>query len=186
MDAAGNQIVPRPLRRRLAQHGRLDLQKALFREELAGQRHDLALHHEISLDIRPSQVKITVFQTHFFSCLAVLFHLERRRQRLGEDAHFLWQHLDLTRCDLVIDRAGTSRHFADDGNHIFGAEGRGFLKDRRVGLPFLAHHLDDAGAVAHIHEDQSAFISVLLHPSHDGYSLAHICRGQFAAAVGPL
>ena len=186
MHTAGHKIISRSLRSRLAQHGGLDLKEAFLGEELAGQGHDLALHHEVALQVRPSQVEIAVFQTHLFFCLCILLDRERRSLGFGEDTKFTRDDLDLSCRDLVIHRSGTSRHFSHDRHRVLGAQRRCLLKERCVCLPFLAHYLDDAGAVAHIREHKSALVPVLLHPSHDGHFLTHICRGELAAAVSPL
>src|SRR5437764_1339198 len=57
---ARHQVVARPLRRRAAEQGRLDLQEAALAQVVADDLAELVAHHQRALDRRPAQVEVAV------------------------------------------------------------------------------------------------------------------------------
>ena len=86
VNSGWNKIISCTFRCTLAKHWCLNFQESFICEEFTGKHHYFALHHQISLKIRSSQVKVTVFQTNFIFCLAVLFDRERRNLRLCQNS----------------------------------------------------------------------------------------------------
>ena len=86
VNSGRNKIISRTFRCTLTKHWCLNFQKSFICKEFTGKHHYFALHHQISLKVRSSQIKVTVFQTNFIFCLAVLFDRERRNLRLCENS----------------------------------------------------------------------------------------------------
>ena len=77
MHPAWHKVISCSLRRAPDQDRRLNLQKALFIQELTGQRRRLAPHHKVPLHIRTPYIQITVFQAKLF------FRLQKNRNKGG-------------------------------------------------------------------------------------------------------
>ena len=86
MDSGRNKVISRTFRCTLTKHWCLNFKESFVCEEFTGEHHNFALHHQISLKVRSSQVKVTVFQTDLVFCLAVLLDRERRNIRLCQDS----------------------------------------------------------------------------------------------------
>ena len=96
MDTARYQIISCTFRCALCQHRSFNLQKSLICHKLTDQCCYLRTHHQVSLDIRSSQIQETVFQTQIFFCLAVFFNRERRCFCLCKNTQTICTHFDLT------------------------------------------------------------------------------------------
>ena len=186
MHTAGHQIIPGSFRRTLHQCGRLDLQESFPCHKLAGQGGDLRAHHEISLQIRSSQIQIPVFQAHFLSGLAVLLHREGRCLRLGQNPQGIGPHLHLAGFQVGVHRAGTLLHHAGDGDDKLAAQSGGLLKALLVDASIFKNQLHNPGSVPQIHENDASLISGLLHPSHQGDCFSDVGCGNLRAAAGSL
>ena len=86
MDSGRNKVISRTFRCTLTKHWCLNFKESFVCEEFTGEHHNFALHHQISLKVRSSQVKVTVFQTDLVFCLAILLDRERRNIRLCQDS----------------------------------------------------------------------------------------------------
>ena len=96
MDTARNQVISCAFRCTLCQHRSFNLQKSLICHKLTGQCCYLRTHHQVSLNIRSSQIQKTIFQTQIFFCLAVFFNRERRCFCLCKNTQTVCTHFDLT------------------------------------------------------------------------------------------
>ena len=61
MNSGRNQVISGAFRCTLSKDRSLHLQETFFCKEFSGESGNLAFHHKISLDIRSSQIQITVF-----------------------------------------------------------------------------------------------------------------------------
>ena len=86
MNTARYQVISGAFRCRFRQHRGFDLKEAFFGHELTGEHCHFASHNQVSLDIRATQIQITVFQTELFSCFGILLNREWRGFCLGKDA----------------------------------------------------------------------------------------------------
>ena len=86
MDSGRNKVISCTFRCTLTKHWCLNFKESFVCEEFTGEHHNFALHHQISLKVRSSQVKVTVFQTDLVFCLAVFLDRERRNIGLCQDS----------------------------------------------------------------------------------------------------
>ena len=78
MNSGRYQIISGSLRSTLSKHRSFNFHESLFCKKLSGKHHYFALQHNIFLNIRSSQIQITIFQSDLVFCLAVLFNWKRR------------------------------------------------------------------------------------------------------------
>ena len=124
---------------------------------------------QIALHLRPPEIKEAVLETDVFGDLLVVHH-ERRRQRRVEDFDFAGEHFDFAADQILVDGAlGTRAHLAADADDEFVAQRLGGLEGRRIVR--IAHHLQEAGAVAQVDENDAAMIAPAVHPAEDGDGL---------------
>ena len=186
MHPAGHQVVSGPLGGALNQSGGLNLKEALLRKKCPGQGGHPASGHEISLDIRPAQVQVAVFEPQLLLGLAVLLDGEGRRGGLGEDAQILCTHLDGACGQVFIYPAGTGLHPSLHSDNKLASELLSLGEALLAAVALLKDNLEDSGPVAQVHENDSSLVSALLNPPHDGDVLADIRGGYLRASMGSL
>ena len=174
MHAARYKIIARAFRCTLAQNRCLDIYESFIGKKLACKRCHAMAENEVFLQISTAQIQITVLQTQIFFGLAAFFHLERRCVRLREDTELLYLDLDMAGRKLIIDSSAALLHLTDSCHDIFRVQPFCFLQNGRIRLTLFEDQLYDTGAVAQIHKVKTAFIAVLLYPTHHGNCFTHI------------
>ena len=112
MHTAGNQVISCAFRGALDQSRSLDLKEALFCQKCSCESCHAAAGNQIVLDIRPSQIQETVFQTQLFLCLALLLNREWRCLRLSQDPQGLCTDFNGSCSQIFIYSAGTGLYAA--------------------------------------------------------------------------
>ena len=186
MYTAWYKVISRSFRRTLNKDGSLDLQKPFLCQEFAHLCSYLTAHHDISLKVRPSKVKETVFQTQFFLCLAVLLNGERRCLGFGKDPKFLRPDLDLSCLKAFIDCAFTHLYPPHYSNYELTAQCSGFCKTFCSDVFLIEDDLQQTGTVTQIHKDQTSKISSFLNPTHNRNGTSAVSFAHFRTAMGPL
>jgi hypothetical protein len=184
VDAARHEVVARAFRRRLGQHGRLDLDEALLVEVRAQRHRDAVPQDQVLLHARPPQVEVAVAQARLLGHRRLVGDRERRRLRLVEDADLACGHLDLARGELRVDRlGGAPLDAAEDGDDVLGPDAAGDLEDAaRTGA---RHDLGEPVAVAQVEEDERPEIPHPVDPAEEHDVAPDILRPERAARVGP-
>ncbi len=133
MHAAGDQIVARTFGRGARHERRFDFEEALRGEVVADRLRDFVAHLDVGLHLVAAQVDVAILQAHFFVGKNCLAGKKRRRLRFVQDAQFFGDQLDFAGRDVLIDGLGIALlDVADDGDHIFIAQCRGFFVRRRI------------------------------------------------------
>ena len=177
------------LGRRFEQYRRLDLDKPTRVKILAYRRNGLSTSSNIVLQLRPSEVQITVFQTRIFSReILAARNLELKRQDVGvvKDENFGNLYLDLTGRKLRVLRTFvTPNDLAFDGDDEFATQ---ILRlGMCLGRLFLAHHnLSHTIAVTQIDKRKNAKITLLRHPTHQHNLLRNIALAKLPTTVRSL
>src|SRR5688500_17429491 len=105
MDAAGYQVVPRTLGRRLREDWRLDLEIALLQEMLSRRLQQPVPEDEVLPELRPSKVEISVAQAELFGRKFFVLPARDRnggRLRWSDDAYRRRDHLHVAGFHLRI------------------------------------------------------------------------------------
>ncbi len=184
MHAAGNEIVARAFGCRAREHGRFDFDKAHLVHGLANFEDDFVAQREVAMRLRAAQIKIAVAQARFFRGVDFVFDGKRRRFGVVQNVELGGNQLDFAGGEMRI-RFLAFKHFAFDGDHKFAARLLGFGVRRGLRL-FIENHLNDAGAVANVEEEQVAKIAPAGDPAHDDGVLAFVGGAQCAAVVCAL
>ena len=96
-----------------------------------------------------------------------------------------------TTLDLAGGHVGVAEAFAAladlalYGDDVLGARGFGLGVGRGAGF-LVEDDLGDAGAVAHVEEDEVAVVAAAVDPAHEDYVLASLFHAQIAAHVRAL
>jgi hypothetical protein len=181
MDAAGHKKIARALRRRAREHGRLDFEKAHFVHHFADFENDSVAQREIAMRLRASQVEVAETQTRFFRGIDFVFDRKRRRLRVVENVQFRRDQFDLAAGQFQISLLALD-DFAFHGHDKFTARLLGFGVRCRLRL-FVEDHLNDAGAVANIEEEQIAEVAPARHPAHYNGVAPFVLGAQFTAVM---
>ena len=171
---AGNHIIPRAFRSRFDQHRRLDFQKSLLIQIIADELDRLVAQNEVPLKPRPPKIQIPVFQSRrFVGFIAVV--VNRHRHRLGriQNGDRLRQDFNFAARQIGIRGPfGPWPHRSRDLEDIFAPglfrNAVGFAHTR------IRRHLDQAGPVAQIDENQTSVISSALQPARKIHRFADI------------
>ncbi len=182
-DAARDEEIARPLRGRVGQDRRFDLEVAVPAQVVPGGERGLVAQADVALHPGPAQVEVAVLQPQLLGGLGRVGDDERRHLRGREDVKLEGLDLDLARGDVLVD-GGPSADKAPDPDHEFGAEPLGFLGELRpVGLE---DDLGQAFAVAQVDEDEMAHVAGLVDPAAEDDLAAIVGGAQGAAVVRPL
>ena len=186
VDAAGHQVVARPLGRALGQDGRLHLDERLAIQVVADGLGDLVPQHEVVLHLRTAQVQIAIGQAQVLGHLRRLLILQRERDGLGavQDRDAMCPHLDAAGGQLAVHHLGRPlAHRALDPDHPLAAAGLG--EAPRLGAILgIKQDLGQPVAVAQVNEDDAAVVAHGVHPAAEGHALADVGGPEFAAGVG--
>ncbi len=184
MDAAGHQKIARAFRRRAREHGRFHFEEAHLVHCLADLEDDLVAQSEILVRLRAAQVNIAEAQARLFRGVDFVFDRERRRLGIVENMQLCRHQFNFAAGQFRIGLLALE-DLAFHGDHKFAARLLGF--GVRCGLRLLVEdHLNDAGAVAHIEEEQIAEVAAARHPAHDNGVAPFVFGAQFAAVVCAL
>ena len=176
--AAGYQIVSGAFGRGLAKDGGLNLKEALSRHKLSHVLDHLASEDQSSLHIGTAKVQASVLEAQVLLGIAVLHDVEGRRLGFGEDPGLFDSDLDGACCQIRIN--SLSLAYSSGGcNYEFRSHLLSLGKILRAAVCLLIDQLQDTASVAQVHKDQSAFISLLGHPSHNGDGLANVRFAKF-------
>ncbi len=179
--ARGHQVVARAFGRALGEHRRLDVDEAGTVEEAAEGHRGLVAQHQVLLHLRATQVDDAVGQAHRFRQVLVV-ELEGRRGGGVEHLDVVAEDLDLARGQVGVLGAGrTAAHLPAHLEDELVAHRLGGLE--HVGTVGVAHHLDQALAVAQVDEDHAAVVAAAVHPAANGDDLVEVGGGDFAAVV---
>ena len=159
---ARHQVVTGPFRRRLGQHGGLDVEEALLVHEAAHEGAGLGTGLQVLGHLGATQVQVAILEADLFAVDLV----EVQRQRLGtvDDGELVGEHFDGT-CGHVAVALGvrTGTHHA---GHLdaelaaqLGGQGEG------VRLVRVEEDLHDPFPVAHVDKDEAAEIATTVDPT---------------------
>ena len=183
VDARGNEVVAGAFRRRLGQHGRLDLEEALLVHVAANLHRDLVTQREVLLHHRAAQVEVAVLEADVLAGVDVVLDGKDRGPGLVEDPDLSSQHLDLPRGESGVHRVGGALgNLSDDREDVLRTHfvGRGMS---RLGDLRTRHDLADPLAVAQINEDDAPEVPACGRPPHEGHRLPHVLGPQDPAVV---
>src|SRR5512145_1409887 len=173
--------LARALRRRLVEHGSLDVDESVLVEEPAHRHRRAVPQAEIALHQIAPQIEHAVLKPGFFGKL-VLVELKRRRRGWVEDLHLLRQNFYFAGRQLGIDRAGRpAPHLARDLQHVLRTHALGGAES--VARVRIAHHLRKALAVAQVDEDDAAVIAAPVGPAAQRHDPVDEGGAQFPAVV---
>jgi len=171
VDAAGHQVIARTLGRAFGQHGRLDVDKPVGIEKLAGLHGHAVTQHQVVLHVGTAQVEHPVRQTRCFRQV-VIVQLEGRRHAGVENNKFVAQHLNFSALQVVIDGAfGAGAHHAFDLHAKLVAYL--FSRAKHVGPVRVADHLHVAFAIPQVDEDHAAMVTPAIDPAAQADALPH-------------
>ena len=123
----------------------LNLKESFICHKLTCKCSHLASHHQIALHIRSSKIQISVFQTDFFFCLRILLNLERRCLWLRKYTKLLWDNLNFTCCNVLIDCTRSFCNFSYNCNNIFTTKLCSLLDQCCIYTSFIKYNLDNSG-----------------------------------------
>ena len=186
MDTGGHQVVTGSFGGGGDEAGGLDIDEAVVGVVVTGQLGDLGAGHDVVGHVGTAEVQVAVLETELGLDGAVLHDLKGRGLGGGEDLQLRDGDLDLTRGDVLVDRALAA---AADGTvgaeDELGAHREGLGEDLAVG-GVVKGQLDDTRSVAEVDEDEGAQVSLLLGPAHDADGLTYVLSGKLGAQAGAL
>ena len=178
--ARRHQVVARAFRRSLGEHRRLDVDETRVVEIAAHGARDLVAQAQALRHVLAAQIDVAVLESDLFA--HVLVELERQRLGAVERRQLARQQLDFARGQVRIGRAG--RPFAHQSAHLdhefiaqlFGLGELGLV----VGVE---HDLQQALAVAQIHENDAAMVAAAMDPAGNRNFLTDQLFVDLAAVV---
>jgi len=181
MGAAGHQVVTGTFRRCLGEHGGLHVQEAVGVQELTQQPGDVGAELHVGQHLRAAQVEVAVAQAQLFRNIVVVQY-EGRGLGGIEDFQLLAQHLDLAGWNLGIHGTlGATAHPPLHTQHVFAAHPLGGLE--HFGQIGVVDHLDDAGPVPQVDEDDAAVVAAAVHPAAEFNGLVDFGYAGFGTIV---
>ena len=182
-EAARHEKVPRPLRGRAREHGRLDLDEALAVEVVARRAADLIPQQEVPQHRRPAEIQVPVLEPQGLGRLLGLVEREGQGLRLVQDAQTPGRHLDLARGEVGVHGArrpplDRPLHRQDELHPDPSRDLVGRGVDGGV-----EHELRHPVAVPEVHEDEAAVIAAPGRPPHQGDRPAGVAGAQCAARM---
>ena len=142
---------------------------------------------DVLLHLRAAQVEITVLEADHLVHINAVLDVERRRLRRIEDAQLGADDLDLARLDVRVDRLFAARaDLAADGDAELVAQGLCLVERSFVHGSLVEYDLDEARAVAHVDEDQSAVVTTAGDPAAEHDFLADVRLAKGTAMMGAL
>ncbi len=182
VDAAGHQVVARTLRRRVGQHGRLDLDELAVRQELSDVGDDPVAHDDVVVQPLAPEVQVAVLEPRRLADLRVLVDVEGRRLGGVEHGGLGGAHLDGAGGHLVVLGAlAAPLHRPAHLQHVLAARLAG--DGVGSGLLRVEDHLHDAAGVSQVDEDEAAVVAAAVHPAGQCHVLALVFGAQVAAVV---
>src|SRR5688572_11168747 len=180
LQAARDDEVARPFRRRLEEDRRLDVEEAVGLHLAADDRDHLRPERQVALHPRPAQVEPAVAQAQRLVDV-FLVELERERGRARDDLELLDLELDLARGQLRVDVLGRPPHdLALGAQDELVANRVRRLDGARCQLR-VDHELADPRAVAQVDEDEAAVVAPAVRPAGERQLLADVLGSDFAA-----
>ena len=181
LQAAGHQIIPRPLRRAFNQDGRLNFQKAPGIEKIPDILDYLMAQHQVALHLRPAQIQIAVLQPQAFLGFPFVGNVKGRGKGGIKHRYFLGHYLDRAGSQgRVFGAGGPAGHRALHRNDPLGAQLFGGAAGRR-GQFRVEHHLHNAGTIPQVNENYPAVIPAAADPAGQGMGLADLDGGKVVA-----
>ena len=178
--ARRHQIVARAFRRRLGEHRRFDVDEAGVIEIVAHGARDLVAQAQALRHVLAAQVDVAVLEAHLFA--HVLVELERQRLGAVERDQLARQQLHLAGGEVGVGGAGGAlAHQAADLHHELVAQLLGLIE---LGLVVrVEYHLQEAFAVAQVHENDAAMIAAAMDPAGNRNLLTDQLFVDLAAVV---
>ncbi len=159
-----HEVVARALRGRLGQHRRLDVDEAVRVEVTADRARQLVAHQQPLLHDLAPQVEVAELEADLLA--HVLVELERQRLGAVEHGQFAGQELDLARGEVSVGGALRPRpHHARDRQYVLAAHALGL--GEHAGSVRIEHDLQQAVAIAQVHEDDAAVVAATVDPAGD-------------------
>ncbi len=172
-----DQEVAGALRRGPGQRRGLDLQEVPLVQHGAGQLVGPRAQSHRRRRTTAAQVEVAVLEPDVVAGGHLVVHRQRQRRRLGEHVQLGRGHLDLAGGQLrVLVALGPAGHLADDLDAVLVAQ--------RVRVLLAEHHLDHAGAVPQVDEDDPAVVAPAGHPPGQRHRAAGVRRAQAAGVMG--
>ena len=176
----GHEVVARAFRRRLGEHRRFDVDETGIVEIVAHGARDLVAQAQALRHVFAAQVDVAVLEADLFAHVFV----ELERQRLGavEGHQLARQQLDLARGQVGI--GGTRRALAHQAAHLDHELVAQLFGLGELGLVVrVEHHLQQAFAVAQVHEDDAAMVAAAMDPAGNRNLLTDQLFVDLAAVV---
>ena len=184
MHPARHEVVARPLGRREAEHGRLDLQEAPVVEEAPHERDDAVPKHQVLRHPVAAQVQVAVSQPCRLVDVRLLVDGEGGRERRVEDRRAARGHLDGSGVEVRVLGPRLAGHdLAFDLEHVLTAYLRGDLEGFGSVLG-VEHDLHQAGRVAQVDEDEAAVVAAAVHPPGERDRLAGVLDPECPRGMG--
>ncbi len=186
MYPAGDKIVSGTLWSAFDKHRCLYFQKTVLVEIIPSYLGNFVAKHQVFLHIRPSKIKIPVFQPCGLIHARVLFYMKRRSLGTAQYPQFRGQYLDPACLHRRVDSFRRSWcHLSLNCDHIFVSYGLSLIEYFPVCL-VAKNYLQQPRPVSQIYKQQTAQISPFMDPAHHSHFFPHIRLTQFGAHVGPL
>ena len=169
MRTAGHQVIARPFRGGLRQHGRLDVDEPGLIQILTHGARDPVAQHQALAHLFAAQIQVTEAQPHLFT--DGLVELKGQRFRAVQNLQILAQHFDLPGFQVGVCGAGRpGPHQPRHLEHEFIAHA--FRRGKHVRLVRIENDLQQALAISQIDENDPTVITSTLGPAGHGDRLA--------------
>ena len=186
VQAAGNQVVARALRRGAGHERRLDFLEAVLVHVRAHHLTGAMAQAQVALHASAAQVEIAVAQARLFTGFRFVLNGEGRRLGLIQHQKRARHHFHFAGGKLRIHRSRRAHHnFPFHSHHVFGANLlRPVVHFRADGG--IADDLRPARVVAQIEEDQIAEVAADIHPAGQENRLPSVLFAKLAAIMRSL
>ena len=178
---ARHQVIAGALRRGLRQHGGLQLDEIMFPKVAPGVGVDLAPGPQVLLHLLPPQVQIAVGQAEVLVHLIRLVpHLKGKGQRRGQDQEVARHDLDISSL-----QGGVLRSLRADPkptlhrDAVLAPQVPGLFMD--ISRLRVEDHLDGAGVVPYLDEDDPAQVAARAYPAVGPDFLPGVLRPELPA-----
>ena len=177
LQADRDQEVAGALGRRAGQRRRLDLMEVAGVQHLAGDLVGPAAQLERAGRPAAPQVEVAVLESQVVGGRDGVVHRQRERRRLRQDSQIAGDDLDGAGGQVRVLVAGRPRgHRPRDQDAVLVAE--------RVRVLLPEHHLDHAGGVAEVDEDDAAVVAPAGDPAGERHRRAGVARAEAAGVMG--
>ena len=182
--ARGDQIIARPLRRALHQHGGFDLIEAARIQEISHKLHDPMAKGQNMLHAFPSEIEVAILEAERLVLAAITADQERWQLGAVEQPGVMDLHLDGAGGKVGVGHArGACLHASGHLQHVLATgliERRACLGVRRG----IGYQLRDAVAVAQIDKQHRSVVAATMHPPRQRHLQAAMLAAELSTGMG--